>query len=131
MPIYAAKLTSCLWEFIHSLPICHHLPERSRIFGIDLPLCCRCSGIYSFILIGIIANHFLRLTDIHQNKRLVAFVLLSLVTGIEACAELLFDVDAGNPARLITGAVSGFAIGVLLHVGASGIKPNHKSHFAQ
>jgi uncharacterized membrane protein len=116
------KWISWLWDLLYRLPICHPLPDRSRLFGVDLPLCCRCSGIYSFIVIGIVANHFLKLTDIHQNKRLVAFVLLSLVTGVEACAEIIFNIDLGNGIRLLTGAVSGFAIGVLFFAGVSGIK---------
>jgi uncharacterized membrane protein len=122
MTIYAAKVTSLLWDLVNSLPICHHLPQRSHIFGIDLPLCCRCTGIYSFVIAGFIVNHIFGLCDVRRNGRLAFFVILSLVTGIEACAEIVLGVDPGNAVRLLTGAVSGFAIGALLSAGIAGIK---------
>jgi uncharacterized membrane protein len=120
MKIYTEHTAYRLWDLIHSLPICHHLPERSRIFGIDLPLCCRCTGIYLFIIVGFLVNRFIPLCDIRRTGRLAFFIALSLVTGVEACAEIAFGVDPGNVVRLFTGAASGFAIGALLSAGLSG-----------
>ncbi len=122
MKIYTEHAAYRLWELIHSLPICHHMPERSRIFGIDLPLCCRCTGIYLFIIVGFLVNRFIPLCDIRRTGRLAFFIALSLVAGAEACAETVFGVDPGNLVRLLTGAVSGFAIGALLSAGLSGFR---------
>lgn len=120
MKTYTAPAALWLWDLIHSLPICHHLPERSRIFGIDLPLCCRCTGIYVFIIVGFLVNRFIPLCDIRRTGRLAFFIALSLVAGAEACAEIAFGIDPGNVVRLFTGAASGFAIGTLLSAGLSG-----------
>lgn len=110
-----------LWELIHSLPICHHIYERSIIFGYELPLCCRCSGIYPFIPLGFILNYFLKIGKSGNISVLAIITGFALLTGAEALFESFVNFDPGNLIRLITGAVSGFSIGVMFNLGISGL----------
>jgi uncharacterized membrane protein len=111
---------SRLWHLIHSLPICHRLPERSTLWGLDFPLCCRCTGLYSFLLLGFILNSFFKIGYSGKKKTLVVLIGLSVLTGIEAVLEMLFGIDLGNLTRLLTGAVSGCAIGASLNAALFG-----------
>ena len=114
------KLLDSLWNFIYSLPICHHLPERSGLWGLDFPLCCRCTGLYSFLIFGFIGNVFLNIGYTGRRRTLIVLIGLSVLTGIEAVLEIVFGIDLGNLTRLVTGAVSGCAIGFLLSIGLFG-----------
>ncbi|MCR4317912.1 MAG: DUF2085 domain-containing protein [Planctomycetes bacterium] len=38
--------------------LCHQMPERSLIFGVRLPLCFRCTGIYAGLALGLIYLYF-------------------------------------------------------------------------
>lgn len=110
-----------LWELIHSLPICHHIYERSILFGYELPLCCRCTGIYSLIPVGFVLNYFLKIGRDGSVLVLVIIMGLAVLTGVEALFEHFFELDPGNLMRLATGAVSGFSIGVMFNLGISGL----------
>lgn len=96
--------------------LCHNAPARSQLFGLSLPVCCRCAGIWGFLLLGFVVN--LRLRWGHRDPMRVAMLSLSvgLTAGITACAEILIQTDAGNLVRFISGVCSGLGIGVALNV---------------
>ena len=108
-----------IWEFLHSFPICHHIPERSILFEYELPLCCRCTGLYSFFIFMFILNFFLKIGYSGSKKTLIIIILLPLIAGIEAMLELKFHLDPGNFIRFIMGSVSGSALGIILNIGLS------------
>jgi uncharacterized membrane protein len=120
------SLHSDLWELIHSLPICHHIYERSILFGCELPLCCRCTGIYTSILLGFCLNFALKIGESGKLRVLAVVIGLAMFTGAEAVFEAVFGFDPGNLTRLITGAVSGFSIGIMFHLGVTGLFPRGK-----
>jgi len=117
-----------LWELVHSLPICHHIYERSILFGYEFPLCCRCTGIYTFIPLGFCLNFVLRAGASGRLKVLAMIVGLSIFTGAEAIFESVTRLDPGNLVRLVTGAVSGFSIGILFNLGIGGFFTNDKGN---
>ena len=117
-----------LWELIHSLPICHHIYERSILFGYELPLCCRCTGIYTFIPLGFCLNFPLRFGSSGRLGTLAIIVGLSVFAGAEAIFESATGLDPGNLVRIVTGAVSGFSIGILFNLGIFGLFSNGKGN---
>lgn len=113
------------------LQICHHLPERSHLFGLDLPLCCRCTGIYVFLVLGFVAGevrHVCRTRD----SRYLLFVLipLSLTAALQAGMERFLGLDMGNAVRFVSGAIAGGAIGILLNTGYAAIRGERGDSFS-
>jgi hypothetical protein len=77
-------------------------------------------GLYSFLLLGFIANSFLKIGHNGGGRTPILLAGLSVLTGIEALLEMTLRMDPGNLTRFITGAVSGCAIGFLLTIGIHG-----------
>jgi len=83
---------------------CHQLPARSpHLFGVQLPLCWRCTG----ILLGALTLFVWLLT----KKRLPP-LLLCLLLALPLPLDVLYNVvthgDGDNARRLLTGLLWGF-----------------------
>jgi uncharacterized membrane protein len=92
--------------------VCHQMPARSpHLFGVQLPLCWRCTG----ILLGSLAF----LAWLFAKRRLPALRLclaLSLLAPLDVLHNLLTRGDGDNARRLLTGALFGFfAAALSLH----------------
>jgi len=61
-------------------------------------------------------NGFLKIGYTKGKRTLIILIGLSLITGIEAVFEMVFEIDLGNLLRFVTGSISGYAIGTLLSV---------------
>ena len=102
----AATLAGSWW--------CHQLPERSpHLFGLQLPLCWRCSG----IALGAVAL----LSWLVMTKRLPPLALSLLLAAALPLDVLLNALGGGggldNPRRFLTGVLWGvFATSAALHV---------------
>src|ERR1700753_816474 len=83
---------------------CRQLPARSpHLFGVQMPLCWRCTG----ILFGALALFFWMLA----RKRLPPFVvcvLLSLLLPLDVLHAVVTHGDGNNARRLVTGLLWGF-----------------------
>jgi uncharacterized membrane protein len=89
--------------------ICHQIPERSFfIFGYQMPLCARCTGIF----LGSIL--FLMLFKRSSKKNLVFFLLLILPMGLNIFFEKYLGWESYNIWRFITGLLYAYAIPVIL-----------------
>lgn len=83
---------------------CHQLPERSpHLFGGQLPLCWRCSGIF----LGALAL-FCWLLARKRVPPLVPCLLLSLLVPLDVLHAVLTHGDGNNARRFITGLLWGF-----------------------
>ncbi len=83
-------------------PICHQLPERSFfIFGHQLPVCARCTGIYFGALAG---SFFAREKSPSPLFLVAALIPMALDGGTQ-----LFLRESTNVLRLVTGVIAGFA----------------------
>ena len=83
---------------------CHQLPARSpHLFGVQLPLCWRCTG----ILLGALA-----LTGWLLTKKRLPPLLLCLLLALPLPLDVLYNVvthsDGDNARRLLTGLLWGF-----------------------
>ena len=83
---------------------CHQLPARSpHLFGVQLPLCWRCTG----ILLGALAL----LGWLVKTKRLpplLPCVLLALLLPSDVLYNVVTRGDGDNARRLLTGLLWGF-----------------------
>ena len=93
--------------------VCHQLPERSpHLFGVQLPLCWRCTG----ILFGALALFFWVLAK-KKLPPLAACVLLSLLLPLDVFYNVVTHGDGDNARRFITGLLWGFcATGAVLQL---------------
>ena len=83
---------------------CQQLPERSpQLFGVQLPLCWRCTG----ILLGALAL-FCWLLAKKRVPPLLPCLLLSLLVPLDVLHAILTHGDGNNARRLITGLLWGF-----------------------
>ncbi|MDT7541091.1 MAG: hypothetical protein QOE33_995 [Acidobacteriota bacterium] len=92
--------------------VCHQMPARSpHLFGVQLPLCWRCTG----IALGTLAF----LTWLFAKRRLPALwlcVALSLLMPLDVLQAVLTHGDGDNTRRLATGTLFGFfAAALALH----------------
>ena len=84
--------------------VCHQMPARSpHLFGAQLPLCWRCTG----IALGSLAFLFWLFTQ----RRLPALRLslaLALLMPLDVLYNVLTHGDGNNARRLVTGTIWGF-----------------------
>jgi uncharacterized membrane protein len=101
---------------------CHQLPARSpHLFGVQLPLCWRCTG----ILLGALAL----LCWLVKTKRLpplLPCILLALLLPLDVLYNVVTHGDGHNARRLLTGLLWGFCFTAvalrLLRLAASRLK---------
>jgi uncharacterized membrane protein len=96
-----------------SLPkwVCHQREDRSFfLWGRKLPLCARCTGFYSSLIVGFLLFHFL---DLHLHPFLLLLLLLLFMTpmGIDGLTQLAGWRESTNPLRFMTGFLCGFWCG--------------------
>ena len=83
---------------------CHQLPSRSpHLFGVQLPLCWRCTGIF----LGALAL-FLWLLAKKKLPPLLLCLLLSLLLPLDVFYNVFTHGDGDNARRFITGLLWGF-----------------------
>lgn len=94
--------------------ICHSRPERSFSFrGRKLPICSRCIGFYSFIVLGVIVPF------LFSPLRALSYSLLFLVSifaigpmALDGITQLLGWRESNNLLRFLTGSLAGAIIGI-------------------
>ena len=91
-------------EYGHRLG-CHQMPERSFfIYGYQLPVCARCTG----VILGEIVAIVLLLLNIKINI-VICFVLLTTM-GIDWFIQYIKILQSTNFRRLITGTLGGVGL---------------------
>jgi uncharacterized membrane protein len=107
--------------------VCHQLPEHSfQPGGVPLPLCARCSGTFLAALLGFAALWIAgrgRASGLPPARVLLALVLFICVWGVDGLnsfASFWPNVpqlyQPSNLLRLITGALAGTAVSLLLQL---------------
>lgn len=91
--------------------MCHGLPHRSLdLFGVPMPICARCVGIYAGLLAGLFAFWLIPLLR-ERVMRVVAMVAVTPL-AIDGLTQLTGLRESTNPLRLATGLVAGLAFGL-------------------
>jgi hypothetical protein len=102
--------------------ICHQLPDRSfHLWGRQLPVCARCTGIY----IGAAAAAIVSLAIRRARRARVPPLTMACAGALPTAATLLFEwttgITPGNWTRAGAGVVLGAAVGWIL---ARSLEPN-------
>lgn len=110
-----------LQSLLHSMGygLCHQLPERSFFGGgVQVPVCARDTGIYFGVVIS-----FVLISALHRGSRPIGmptpagWVAIALMIGamaLDGITEYAGLRPTTNELRLITGLLSGFAVGALI-----------------
>jgi len=116
----------CAWAIAHGASphwrllfrfMCHGIPERCLyVFGVPMPVCARCAGIYAGALAGlwtaaaVIGRRFV----ISLRERVLRVAALVAVTplAIDGLTQLAGLRTSTNPLRIATGLIAGFAFGM-------------------
>lgn len=99
--------------------LCHQLPERSLFGGgVQVPVCARDTGIYFGVLISLglvsLLHGKTRPRGLPTRAGWVAIVIMIGTMALDGGSEYAGLRGTTNELRLITGLLSGFAIGALL-----------------
>lgn len=116
---------SMQWRLLFRL-MCHGIPHRClELFGVPMPLCARCVGIYGGMLAGIVAFWAVPLL----RERVMRWFAVAALTplAIDGLTQLAGLRESTNPLRLATGAIAGMAFGlwVLSAVERGGRRSSH------
>lgn len=105
-----AQGASMQWRLAFRM-MCHGLVHRSlELFGVPMPLCARCVGIYLGVLVGVTLFRlvpFLR-ERIMRNVAIAAVLPLA----IDGLTQLTGLRESTNDLRLATGSIAGLAFGL-------------------
>ena len=112
--------TFCAWAIAHGASMrwrvlfrimCHGIPERCLyLFGVPMPICARCVGIYAGLIAGLIAFWLLPMVT-EKAMRIAAFIAVTPL-AIDGLTQLARLRESTNPLRLSTGIVAGLALGM-------------------
>jgi uncharacterized membrane protein len=101
---------SMRWRLLFRL-MCHGRPERCLdLFGVPMPICARCTGIY-LGLIGGFAVYWLFRRASEKALRVAAFIALTPL-AVDGLTQLTGLRESTNGLRVATGLVAGLAFGL-------------------
>lgn len=105
-----AQGASMQWRFLFRL-FCHGIPERCiDLFGVPMPICARCVGIYLGMLAGILVFWAISLPR-EKVMRMIAYVAV-VPLGIDGLTQAAGWRLSTNPLRIATGVIAGLAFGL-------------------
>lgn len=105
-----AQGASMKWRLLFRL-MCHGIPERCiAMFGVPMPICARCVGIYLGLLAGLAAFWLVPLVT-ERAMRVAAFIAVTPL-AIDGFTQLFGLRESTNPLRLSTGIIAGLAFGM-------------------
>lgn len=105
-----ANGASMRWRLLFRL-MCHGIPERCLdVFGVPMPICARCAGIYAGLLVGLIA--FWLIPFIRERVMRTAAILAVTPLAIDGLTQLAGLRESTNPLRIGTGIIAGMAFGM-------------------
>jgi uncharacterized membrane protein len=119
MAVKKMNLSFSIFDIFYQLSslVCHQLPERTlTINGHLLPLCARCTGIYSGFIIGIIYQVVV-LRKINQlpSPRIVSILSATIIfLFIDGVGEKMHLWNLSNKIRLVIGLLCGNSISLIL-----------------
>ncbi|HYI07811.1 MAG TPA: DUF2085 domain-containing protein [Thermoanaerobaculia bacterium] len=101
---------SMQWRLLFRV-LCHGRVERSlELFGVPMPICARCTGIYLGLLAGLAAFRLLPLLQ-ERVMRMVAFAAV-IPLAVDGLTQLAGLRESTNPLRMATGLAAGLAFGL-------------------
>jgi uncharacterized membrane protein len=101
---------SMRWRLLFRL-MCHGRVERClQLFGVPMPVCARCTGIYLGLLAGLFAYRLIPLLRERVMRRIAFIAVVPL--GLDGVTQLLGFRESVNPLRITTGVIAGLSFGL-------------------
>ena len=110
----------CAWAIAHGASMqwrllfrlfCHGIPERClRLWGVPLPICARCTAIYSGLALAAVAFRVLPLLR-ERTARIILYVA-TVPMAIDGLTQLARFRESTNGLRVATGVAAGIAFGI-------------------
>lgn len=121
IPLVILSLSGlCAWAVAHGaslrwrlpfLLICHGIPSRCfDLFGVPMPVCARCTGIYLGLLGGLLAFTMVPWVT-ERVMRTAAFIAVAPL-AIDGLTQLARLRESTNSLRVSTGLAAGLAFGM-------------------
>lgn len=105
-----AEGASMQWRLLFRM-ICHGRVDRAlELFGIAMPICARCTGIYAGMLAGLSA--FCGMQILREHVTRAAVIMAATPLALDGLTQLTGLRESTNPLRIATGLVAGFAFGL-------------------
>jgi len=97
--------------------VCHQIPERCFVInGKHMPLCSRCFGLYSSMVIGFLTSLIFNLGTLFNKKEmLIIGFIICFPLALDGITQLFKWRESNNIIRFITGILAGFFCGVGIH----------------
>lgn len=91
--------------------MCHGLTRRClELFGVPMPICARCVGIYLGLLAGVA---FFRLVPLLRERVMRGVAMAAAFPlGLDGLTQLAGFRESNNPLRMATGLIAGLAFGL-------------------
>ncbi len=95
--------------------ICHRMPERSFfIKGHQFPVCARCTGFYTGLVVYLIFNSFFKHNyDIYT---LLIAIILMIPVAIDGITQYFGHRESTNALRFATGFIGGVGLIIFLKI---------------
>jgi len=95
--------------------ICHRMPERSFfIKGHQFPVCARCTGFYTGLVVYLIVNSFFKHNyDIYT---LLIAIILMIPVAIDGITQYFGPRESTNTLRFATGFIGGVGLIIFLKI---------------
>lgn len=108
-----AGAASMLYEFFSRA--CHQMDSRSfHIDGNKFAVCIRCSSIYAAFFLSVLLSPVLSRRVLTSASARVLLFVSALPMAVDVALAAIGVHDSTDATRLVTGAVFGFALGIIL-----------------
>lgn len=100
--------------------ICHRIPERSFfIKGHQFPVCARCTGFYTGLIVYLVFNHFYE--HAYNINTLMISIILMIPTAVDGFTQYFGPRESTNNLRFITGFIGGLGLIIFLKIIIRGV----------
>lgn len=100
--------------------LCHRRPDRSFfIKGHQFPVCARCTGFYTGLVVFLVWNSFYSLS--HDLNTLLLSAVLMIPVAIDGFSQYFTSRESTNPLRFVTGFIGGIGLIIFLKIIIRGI----------
>ncbi|HSP33116.1 MAG TPA: DUF2085 domain-containing protein [Thermoanaerobaculia bacterium] len=112
--------TLCSWAIAHGASMrwrllframCHGIESRClTLFGVPMPICARCTGIYVGLFFGVVA--FAVYPIVEERLLRICLYAAAVPMAIDGITQAMRLRESTNPLRITTGFVAAFAFGL-------------------
>ena len=95
--------------------LCHRMPERSFfIRGHQFPVCARCTGFYTGLIVYLIINFFYKHN--YDTNMLIMSMILMIPVAADGLTQYFGPRESTNNLRFITGFIGGIGLIIFLKI---------------